>query len=774
VRKENLEFHIDAIKEFVYRVPKQAIEIAKYLIGNPIETKLVKIPGFDSSHYGKSYADVVSSIIEMLDRIRYIDADGVLPIIAELIRGENQEFKNKATEVLKHFSKYDLNVLKSKIGYGAQRKALDYILALPLDERLKNLDFIVTVAQEVLSSLVEGTSNGLNEQAQYTLTLTSGVVQPTPFLKKVRRNAIDLASSLYQETTDEQQKIKLAKAIEEAARGPMHVVYGDDVKQMIAEDAAYLIEIYRKMLFDENNKLVGSIAVAEEIETRLYWFHKNEKVNTPASQKLRADILADPFYSLFRLLAGDDVTFREEEGWNDAEKRRSDAMDARIESIEKENLEEWIENFDRISAQAGPVAEWQFHNFKNFLRRFVAKKPELAASVLFIALKNGSPLKKFAVGIFEGLRDVKRLDLWDRGVEIAPLTKDPVVIAAVLYSLNIEKNVDLKEEIRDKDLTILEDVVHRAKQFGFLGMVEKNITLEHATLNALTRNFQRDKKLIERLILETLNKYPEWRHFQLRELEFGAVRGWVDYSEFSPEAIDLLKGFLIDVSDLDWESQNFLLHLGIKDVAVILDVFWQRIEKDAKNKKGGVPGTGEHYRAIPYDINNELTKHISEQPNFEKYLTPWLDRLTPRWSAYNWNISHFLQQLGGGTLDRIVRSMVTNGGDENLACAVQLMDRFHGYPDIALCMEIVGKTKNKDILASIDGILHATGLVSGEDGLARAYEEKAISISSYCSSENAEIKKYAQRIFEVFTKSAERERKDLEEEKRLRQIEFEE
>jgi len=102
----------------------------------------------------------------------------------------------------------------------------------------------------------------------------------------------------------------------------MSVAYGDDLKKMIAEDGLYLIEkVYRDILFDKQGKLIASFAVADELETRMYWLNRNQGGNA-AAQRLRDDILNNEPYKLFKLLAGDEIVYREDGGWDKAEANR--------------------------------------------------------------------------------------------------------------------------------------------------------------------------------------------------------------------------------------------------------------------------------------------------------------------------------------------------------------------------------------------------------------------------------------------------------------------
>ena len=93
--------------------------------------------------------------------------------------------------------------------------------------------------------------------------------------------------------------------------------------------------------------------------------------------------------------------------------------------------------------------------------------------------------------------------------------------------------------------------------------------------------------------------------------------------------------------------------------------------------------------------------------------------------------------------------------------------------NIDLCIEIVRRTDNKRILSQVDSNMYTTGVVSGEYGIAQAYEGKAKMLEKYKTDKSERVKKFAERMIGSFLDSAKRERQRADEEKQLRKIEFE-
>ena len=175
---------MNLIEEFVYKTPQIAVEIVHHIVeGKPKPTRIHKAPFGEFE--GKSHKDLMLKSIELLDHIRYIVPDEVLKLAAQLSLDENSAIKAKALEVVKNSrSMTTMFSQKAKIGYGAQREALNFVQKWPRKEQLRHIDFAEIVLREILSPSFEGTTSGLNDQSQYTITMHSGVVSPTDFLKK--------------------------------------------------------------------------------------------------------------------------------------------------------------------------------------------------------------------------------------------------------------------------------------------------------------------------------------------------------------------------------------------------------------------------------------------------------------------------------------------------------------------------------------------------------------------------------------------------------------
>jgi len=710
--------YLNVLAEFVYKVPEETIKIMQYIIEE--EPKPVKFHKTAIGELkGKSHKDLILKCIDLLEHIRYIVPDEVLKLAVKLSLHEDSEVKNKALEIAKKFSHYDYNVLKSKIGYSAQRKVLDFVLNWLQEEQLKHIDFVETVLKEVLSTSVEG-SEWTKEDS---LTMHFGAVHPTDFLKTIRREAIDLTYELYKAANDTELKLRLVNIFNEATRTPSNVSNGDDVVQMIVDDLKYLTDIYRKIVFGEKEeKMTDLLGIVADIEERLYWINKSEKKRIEESEELHKDILKNELYKLFRLLVGDPMTYYQEENWITVEKIRSKEIDQLIGSIERAQLEEWFDKLNKIASQHKIVNEWKFNPFKDFLRKASEQKPQITDELLEMVFKHNSPLKYFTGAFLDGFRIGAHFEVWDKYFNEIINTKDITLVTALVSSLNLPRDVNLEKLIRKKDIDFLENITKRKDQLSFLKEADDRV-LEYTLFNTLMRNFKYFIKKIEPMIVKEIKAYPDYLNMFLSELSIATHRGWISVKELLPETIDLLKEKMVELSDIDWRLQELLLAIGeCYGLKAVLDVFMKRIEKDVGIKEKISRDPDERYEAIPYHFNPDLNKFMAEHPDYEKVTSEWTAKMTTEGSIYNWHVGHFLQNVEKG-FDKVLTSLIQKGDDENLMKAARAMQSIDSV-NFDICLEIIRRTDNEKIIKLVGANMYSTGVVSGEYGISEAYKKK--------------------------------------------------
>lgn len=749
---------LDLLGEFIFRVPEQALDLIRFVISKePAEARI--ITGSFGKYEGRTHRDLLLKVIELLDYLRYIVPDDVLILAAQLSVREEKEVREKALNVVEGYSKYDLRVLP-KIGYSAQRKIADFVLAWSTEEKILHLDFIEVAARELLRSSV-----GSSELTSVnTVTIRFGQVDPTEFLREIRRDMLNLVYELFRSTSDLKTKLKLVEVLDEVTQPPHNVDVNSDLIEMMRQDSEYLTDIYRNMISE------GIPAVISHIERRLHWINRSERFKTDKSEELRKDILRDDFYRIFRLLVGDRTDYQEEGGWEEAERKHREQMKALVDSIDNSNLGEWVDKLNRIADQRDLVEAWRFANFEHFLIELAQTKPQLAGILFDDAFTRKLPLRYFMGGFLLGLRLKNNYELWDTYAEKIIRSRDGEYIRPLVYSLNLPREIGLEKAIRDEDLDILETVVNQDGSLSFLKGI-KDPLLHYTLVETILRNHKRAAPKMESLIMCEIDRNPQYLETFLRQFPLAIARGWMSVKELQPETVKFLAGKLTEISNLNWETQELLLDIGRREgIGAVLNVFIKRIHKDEEIREEKKV-TDERYEAIPYQLDPRLQEFISQDKDYRRIMSEWLADMTPEWSIYNWHVSHFLQSIGYGFTE-ILMALIEKGDDSSLKKAAIAMRSIEG-PDLSLSIEIARRTDNKDILDMVSTNMYATGVVSGEYGIAIAYENKAKELEKYKDDPNDRVQKFVVRMIQSLDEDAIRERQRADEAKQLRRIEFE-
>lgn len=424
---------LELLNEFVYKVPEETIAIIRQVITGPQNDPPIHTTPL-GDYEGKSHRDLIIKCIELLTRIRYISPREVLEISELLTRDEDADIKNKALEVIKKISQYDYNLLtKSKLGYAPQRTILDYIVAWPSEKSIENIEFVEAVTKELLSSSVEGTEM----TDEKTLTIRFAAVDPTDFLKKIRRDTIDFIWGLYEHTDDSKIKLRLVNILDEVTSTPGNVEYGDNIIQMVKDDLNYLVGKYQKIVFsDSGDKIVADLGIVKEIEDRLYWVNKWGEENTKDADMLRDKILSNDLYKLFRLLIGKALV-EQEEDWQVAEEARNQEIDSIITSIEESQDFAWFSKLSTIAQETNTVTDWEFEPFRVFIEKLSRQKPTVADNILELAFEQGSPLILFIRSFLNGFRVGNYFTQWDKFVDTIVEKQSSGLVKAIVYSLHL-------------------------------------------------------------------------------------------------------------------------------------------------------------------------------------------------------------------------------------------------------------------------------------------------------------------------------------------------
>ncbi|OGI90392.1 hypothetical protein A2911_00155 [Candidatus Nomurabacteria bacterium RIFCSPLOWO2_01_FULL_40_15] len=753
---------LDIADKFSHKKPEEAVQMVEETIKiPPIDPKVIH-KFVDKELYGKNKDNLLEKCVDILKHfhVRYWNTERILSSLFLLALHPTKKVSEEAMKAIKDTVKYNNTFIKRFKNLYPQKTALEFIKKIPLGDRKKNFQVIIVISEEILSLEVEGTEWSSVD----TLTFSSGALVPNDFLKEMRRETIDFVVELFEQSSDLKDRMALVRVLLRALETPHNVVYGEDIKEMIREDGKRLVEVLTKFIFSSDK--MSNYLIAQEIEETLIRLLGSDDLKTAEVQALYARFQENKDYGIFCTLVGDIREFRNlDEDWQEAEKRRANEVKALVKAVTERGFEKWYKKLNDFAGplQEGAIDSWKYSMFKLFITRLTENKMPLATALLKKAVEEKSALAQepFVTTYLFVLRKINDFKSWDSLVAIICKKKMSNLASSIAVSLNLDMGADLDISIREKDIKLLSALVGGEKPFKFVN--SDDFQLRYMVFNTLTRIFDKNPSRIESLIVQEIKNHKNLMNMYLRELPFASHRKWMSFRDWSADGIKFIKQQLVQLRDLDWHMQGMMLELETDPIHIILEIFKKRIEKDKKNE--------EHYEVIPYHFNPDLQKYIAEHEKYITEMVGWLKDMTPDWSVYNWNVTHFIQRIGGASYSSILLKLIENADKAMLKKAAYALNAFDGA-DFSLCFEIVKRTDDEDILNRIGGAMSGTGVVSGEDGLARAYEAKAKELESYITSKDARIKVFATKMRKAFEESAQREYQRANTRKKTRQIEF--
>ncbi len=274
---------------------------------------------------------------------------------------------------------------------------------------------------------------------------------------------------------------------------------------------------------------------------------------------------------------------------------------------------------------------------------------------------------------------------------------------------------------------------------------------------------------MQSLLVTQVEGNPRNLHGSLRQLHIALARDWIHMTELAGKTVNFLANKLIEVPDLDWEMQELLLQIGRqKGCRIALGLIMKRIRFYDNLKKEPFQA---RYEPVPYHMNPQLQQFIGEDVDYKKIMAEWLGSMTTEWSIYNWEVSRLLHTIKRDS-DEILLALIEKGDSISLNKAATVMHSIEGS-SIRLSIEIARRTDNKDILQKVSMNLLSTGVVSGEYGLAIAFENKSKELEQYIDDTSERVRTFVGLAIQDLKEAAKRERQRAEESMQLRRIEFE-
>jgi len=731
----------------------RAVRSARTTEPVPIETTYGTMDGFE--------ADAITTLVlEIIERLRYVDAIGTLQLLIDIYRDEPEaEIRQSIVNAVKHLSEYNIDAYE-QVGPMLQMALLDHLAAMSSVA----LDSVRPLALAVWAEAVQSDITGAKWNAD-SVALRTAAVPPTDLLRQVRDKALMALFADYERSTSDTEKRVVLAALDGATRTPYQAQYSDALLAITLQDATRIVEFVTARVNLESYELL------QHLEHRLLFDYRRTKDLADDSEnrfncqaeaasliaailKFRDTINSDESFRQYKTLVGYESVFPKQ--WTDEqfdyekrdEYRRKEA-DGYIATIDDASEDRWYALIERCAAtKSNDMAT--FPVFGKFLSNLAEREPEVAERFL---AKASNDLLRFLPSFLNGLSRSGRGDIYE-----------------AILERELESNRNLSgvarhirySEVRKPEFARL--LLTRAiERMDSVAVTECLLfVIEHFDAERIT---EPDSSLRDAL------------KFLTERRDFGWVsEAWVLptdsklYEELTPERTAQILENLGYVRKVDYRVEPILTRLAERQPSAIWDYFGARLAHDY-----GKDEYEDRFEAVPFNLQH-LAKVLAKDPQLaiSKGLS-WFAGDRKRFQYRGGRVLSKVFPHCAPELATLLAEQVKAGGDTEAEFAIAILRNYHGEISTHVVLKEIVTRFPDDArkLSEVWAVIVATGVVSGELGLAEAWRARRDSLAEWLFDERPAVKAFAEKHIAQLNLQITAEQRNVETTKELRRRDYE-
>ncbi len=694
----------------------------------PIRTTFGDMEGFKTDA-------VTRLVVEIVQHLRYADVVETLQLLIDIWRDEpNEDIRQQILNAVQKLSEYSINAY-NQVGPILQMALVDYLGEMSEAE----VDKIRPIALSVWTEAIQSDITGTTWKAD-SVVLSTGAVPVSDQLMGVRDKAIKALFAAYDRSTDDAEKRAILSALDAATRTPHQSQYSKELLATTLKDATRIVGFLMERVEAMSYELL------QHVEHRLFYdVHRAKgfildpegrfgcqaeaQALISAILKFRDTINADDRFVRYKVLVGFESIYTghwtdEEFDYTGADEYRRGEAERYIDEINLENENNWFDFIERCAkTKSNDLAT--FPVFGDFISKLAERKPEVADRLLATA---SDDLRIFLPGFLNGLARSGQGDIYDRILESELASAKSLTNVVWHLRKSDVKKPDfatslLQRAIEKEDQrAIKECLLYALAQYGTENIVDADTFLR----DALT--FLNDRK------------DPGWvaeAWFLQKTTRF--------YEELVPDRLALLLQNLGYVRKVTYQTERILVPLAQRDLTAVWDYFGARLTRDAA--EGDQADDEERFEAVPFQFHG-LEKELSKNPQLA--ISKGLSWFTKE--------SQLFQFRGGKLLSNAFPSctpefatalaeLVKTGGDTEADFALAILQNYHDQTSTHVVLkEVVSRfPDDSDKLNEVKASIESTGVVSGEFGLADAWQAKKESLKEWLLDDRLAVKAFAER-----------------------------
>lgn len=765
---EALEFNIEVLATVGFRRSKDTVSVIDSFIRSVEARQLIY-----SDEYGalvetlwkyRNACTLISKCIEVLSGLRYLETPAVVDTLLWASTHTEEFVRKDATSALRNLAKYNLGVYYGQgtdsgrgIGATPQLLLIDTLERKSSEELKAQFRGVITLLEGLLSTSMEST-----RWSSTAMTLSRATTPADEDVLSVRQRGISLLKKLYYIFETKSQKLSIIRTLNAATRAESMGRVDKSYEDMISANAREVLAFFAQIAKGEDLQII------QKLEHDSYWIHfhsPSEQVRS-AALKVKAVIDANEEYAIYKTLVGFEAVFGD---WSSSKRDESlalGAQDFRVKEarviasrIAGEGFDVWRRRILTFAkTESNDMAT--FPVFYEFLAEVASSYPAFALDLL---INESEQLSKFLIPILRGLWDGETRDrlvplLREWVKKASPEDTDFLYACAKLFLSTKDVDVDLLGQLLDKATELNDAFVLR--QVASVAIARSATSGVRSELKAL---------FLRALSFLTELKDANW----IRDIWYRKEAKEI-VAELSPdERREVMKNLRL-LPQIDFQAEGVLAVIAEREPIEVVKFLCSRLYETDEYTAALANQEGGHYEELPFQFYT-LQDLLSIDP--QMVIEQVLDCYRKDSSLFEFRGAKLLQaifpQFSEGFQVALVQ-LIRKGGDAELDFAVGVLSAYSGEIFIhPVARELIKRLPpDSPVVTEVQFALQSTGVVSGEFGMAEAYERKRLEVLDWLQDPDDCIRAFAVKYISELESMREAERARAEESIALRKFNY--
>ncbi|MCA9804673.1 MAG: hypothetical protein KC777_22035, partial [Cyanobacteria bacterium HKST-UBA02] len=570
--------------------PKNTLKAIHWVVHHPNPPKQSSVETDLGKMYGKSYSDVLSRSLDVLERMSESVPEDLFPILEGLLKSEDLNLRKKTEEAiasLGRISHHDLNRTHCR----KQRIVLSAMEKWGPINRRRRLDTIIGFSKQALNPTLE-----MRVDHEDEITIRQVALPSTPNTRSVRKRVLRLLIRSYNLSHSPDEKYLVIDTLLSGLLFSRYTNKNTDEARMIEDSQRIILDFCISITPTAPNLVIDKIWKSLERERLQRWPEKE--------QQLKNHISMSSDFKVWQLLIGKEFPKDPQISWREADSRRQAEILRLVDAIQVSQVKDWNDRLKEIQECYSPDKAFEYRYLNIFLEMIGKNKPEVAIKWI----KNRVITEDFALtfllaGLWYGNRSEAE-KVFDQWIQKECHFR---ALSGVLRFLDSPEQylVELLfQKINSERQFILSDLIALSLRTGY------------------EKRFRKDwfRKLLGRATELRNTDWVTFTGFLLQE----------KIPELSNKEWQAVLDNLCLVNHIDFEVDGIVAKIVEQNPSLVLKWFRQRIAISES-----LPVMDMSYDAIPFHMGDTLSALQSRQRDILSDILMWATGESACWQAHN-------------------------------------------------------------------------------------------------------------------------------------------